>query len=280
MRLLDLNLVTEAVKNMLIDACENIPVNVIERLKEAKEKEASPLGKSILDQIIENDLLAARRNVPICQDTGMVVCFLEIGSQVVFEGDIYEAVNQGVRNAYIDGFLRKSVVRHPLDRVNTKDNTPAVIHTKIVPGETVKITVAPKGAGSENMSLVKMLIPADGIEGIKKLVLDTVFNAGGKPCPPIIVGIGLGGNLEKAAMLAKEAVLREIDDEATDPLARKLEQELLQEINDLGVVRWDWAEPLPLWRLRSISILATLQVCRLQSIFNAMPPVTRAWFCR
>jgi fumarate hydratase subunit alpha len=235
MRLLDLNLVTEAVKNMLIDACENIPVNVIERLKEAKEKEASPLGKSILDQIIENDLLAARRNVPICQDTGMVVCFLEIGSQVVFEGDIYEAVNQGVRNAYIDGFLRKSVVRHPLDRVNTKDNTPAVIHTKIVPGETVKITVAPKGAGSENMSLVKMLIPADGIEGIKKMVLDTVFNAGGKPCPPIIVGIGLGGNLEKAAMLAKEAVLREIDDEATDPLARKLEQELLQEINDLGV---------------------------------------------
>lgn len=235
MRLLDLNLVTEAVKNMLIDACENIPVNVIERLKEAKEKEASPLGKSILDQIIENDLLAARRNVPICQDTGMVVCFLEIGSQVVFEGDIYEAVNQGVRNAYIDGFLRKSVVRHPLDRVNTKDNTPAVIHTKIVPGETVKITVAPKGAGSENMSFVKMLIPADGIEGIKKLVLDTVFNAGGKPCPPIIVGIGLGGNLEKAAMLAKEAVLREIDDEATDPLARKLEQELLQEINDLGV---------------------------------------------
>lgn len=235
MRLLDLNLVTEAVKNMLIDACENIPVNVIERLKEAKEKEASPLGKSILDLIIENDLLAARRNVPICQDTGMVVCFLEIGSQVVFEGDIYEAVNQGVRNAYIDGFLRKSVVRHPLDRVNTKDNTPAVIHTKIVPGETVKITVAPKGAGSENMSLVKMLIPADGIEGIKKLVLDTVFNAGGKPCPPIIVGIGLGGNLEKAAMLAKEAVLREIDDEATDPLARKLEQELLQEINDLGV---------------------------------------------
>ena len=235
MRLLDLNLVTEAVKNMLIDACENIPVNVIERLKEAKEKEASPLGKSILDQIIENDLLAARRNVPICQDTGMVVCFLEIGSQVVFEGDIYEAVNQGVRNAYIDGFLRKSVVRHPLDRVNTKDNTPAVIHTKIVPGETVKITVAPKGAGSENMSLVKMLSPADGKEKKKKLVLDTVFNAGGKPCPPIIVGIGLGGNLEKAAMLAKEAVLREIDDEATDPLARKLEQELLQEINDLGV---------------------------------------------
>ena len=234
MRLLDLNLVTEAVKNMLIDACENIPVNVIERLKEAKEKEASPLGKSILDQIIENDLLAARRNVPICQDTGMVVCFLEIGSQVVFEGDIYEAVNQGVRNAYIDGFLRKSVVRHPLDRVNTKDNTPAVIHTKIVPGETVKITVAPKGAGSENMSLVKMLIPADGIEGIKKLVLDTVFNAG-KTLPADYCRNRSRRQFGKAAMLAKEAVLREIDDEATDPLARKLEQELLQEINDLGV---------------------------------------------
>ncbi|HHU24326.1 MAG: fumarate hydratase [Bacilli bacterium] len=235
MRKLDLNLVTQAVKKMLIEACEKIPVNVIERLREAKEKEANPLGKSILDQIIENGLLAMTRHVPICQDTGMVVCFLEIGSQVVFDGDIYEAINRGVREAYIDGYLRKSVVRHPLDRVNTKDNTPAIIHTKIIPGETVKITVAPKGAGSENMSLVKMLIPADGIEGIKKLVLDTIFNAGGKPCPPIIVGIGLGGNLEKSAFLAKEAVLREIDDEATDPIARQLEQELLQEINDLGV---------------------------------------------
>ena len=192
MRKLDLNLVTQAVKKMLIEACEKIPVNVIERLREAKEKEANPLGKSILDQIIENGLLAMTRHVPICQDTGMVVCFLEIGSQVVFDGDIYEAINRGVREAYIDGYLRKSVVRHPLDRVNTKDNTPAIIHTKIIPGETVKITVAPKGAGSENMSLVKMLIPADGIEGIKKLVLDTIFNAGGKPCPPIIVGIGLG----------------------------------------------------------------------------------------
>ena len=235
MRKLDLNLVTQAVKKMLIEACEKIPVNVIERLREAKEKEANPLGKSILDQIIENGLLAMTRHVPICQDTGMVVCFLEIGSQVVFDEDIYEAINRGVREAYIDGYLRKSVVRHPLDRVNTKDNTPAIIHTKIIPGETVKITVAPKGAGSENMSLVKMLIPADGIEGIKKLVLDTIFNAGGKPCPPIIVGIGLGGNLEKSAFLAKEAVLREIDDEATDPIARQLEQELLQEINDLGV---------------------------------------------
>ncbi|MFA7436435.1 MAG: fumarate hydratase, partial [Bacilli bacterium] len=178
----------------------------------------------------------ARRNfVPMCQDTGIVVIFLEVGNQIVFDGDIYEAVNQGVREAYKDGFLRKSVVNHPIERINTKDNSPAIIHTKIVSGDKLKISVAPKGGGSENMSLVKMLIPADGKDGIKKLVLDTIFHSGGKPCPPLVVGIGIGGNLEKAAIIAKEAIFRPINDQAENKFDRELEAELLKEINELGV---------------------------------------------
>lgn len=235
MRVLDLNQVTEKVYEMLLDACTNIPCNVLESLKEALGKEESPLGKEVISKIIENDLLAREKNLPICQDTGVVVCFVELGSQVVFDGDIYEAINEGVRRAYVNGYLRKSVVGHPLVRVNTKDNTPAIVHVKLVPGDKVKIHVAPKGGGSENMSLVKMLIPADGIEGIKKVVLDAVEKGGGKPCPPIIVGVGIGGNLEKSALLAKEALFREIDDHSEDEACRKLEQELLEEINKLGV---------------------------------------------
>ena len=235
MRVLDLNQVTEKVYEMLLDACTNIPCNVLESLKEALEKEESPLGKEVISKIIENDLLAREKNLPICQDTGVVVCFVELGSQVVFDGDIYEAINEGVRRAYVNGYLRKSVVGHPLVRVNTKDNTPAIVHVKLVPGDKVKIHVAPKGGGSENMSLVKMLIPADGIEGIKKVVLDAVEKGGGKPCPPIIVGVGIGGNLEKSALLAKEALFREIDDHSEDEACYKLEQELLEEINKLGV---------------------------------------------
>lgn len=161
--------------------------------------------------------------------------FLEVGYDVHFDGDIYEAINEGVANAYTKGYLRKSVVKHPLDRVNTKNNTPAIIHTKLIPGDKIKIHLAPKGGGSENMSVVKMLIPADGVEGIKKLVLETVFNGGGKPCPPIIVGIGIGGNLEKSALLAKEALMRDIDDINDDEIVSNLEKELLTEINKLGV---------------------------------------------
>ena len=235
MRTIELSEVTAKIKSMFIDACENIPDNVLETLKKASESEQSPLGKQVIDKIIENDKLARGKHLPICQDTGVAVVMLTIGSEVVFHGDIYEAVNEGVRQAYTEGYLRKSVVRHPLDRVNTRDNTPAIVHIKMVEGDTFRLDVAPKGGGSENMSLVKMLIPADGVEGIKKLVLDTVFNAGGKPCPPIIVGLGIGGNLEKSAMLAKEALFREIDDHSPDPLARKLEDELLEEINKLGV---------------------------------------------
>ena len=235
MRTIDLKLVTKKVSEMFIDACQNIPENVLQTLQRARDEEKSPLGKEVLSKIIDNDLLAREKCLPICQDTGVAVVFLTIGSEVTFEGDIHEAINEGVRIAYRDGYLRKSVVRHPLDRVNTRDNTPAIVHIQVVPGDIFKIDVAPKGGGSENMSLVKMLIPADGVEGIKKLVLDTVFNAGGKPCPPVIVGLGIGGNFEKCALMAKEALLREIDDVSDDPIVAKLEAELLEEINKCGV---------------------------------------------
>ena len=235
MRKIDLQLVSDKVKELFIDACENIPENVLNALKKASEKEQSPLSKEVINKIVENAYLGREKHLPICQDTGVAVVYLTIGSEVYFEGDIYEAVNEGVRRAYTEGYLRKSVVRHPLDRVNTKDNTPAIVHIKMVPGDVFKIDVAPKGGGSENMSLVKMLIPADGIEGIKKLVVDTVFNAGGKPCPPLVVGVGIGGNFEKCALLAKEALFREIDDESSDPIANQLEKELLTLINNTGV---------------------------------------------
>lgn len=235
MRYLDLKEVTNAIYHLTIDACYNINEEILDSLKAFKAKEESKLGKIVIDKIIENDLLARKEKMPMCQDTGVTVVFLEIGNNVHFDGDIYKAVNEGVGRAYIDGYLRKSVVRHPFNRINTQDNTPAVIHTKIVLGDNVKITVAPKGGGSENVSLVKMLIPADGIAGVKKLVLETIFNAGGKPCPPIIVGLGIGGNFEKSALIAKEALLRDLDDESSDPIAAKLEKELLEEINRLGV---------------------------------------------
>lgn len=235
MRIVKVSDIQLKVEEMLLDACENIPCNVLESLKSALDKEESLLGKEVIKRIIENDELARKKHLPICQDTGVVVCFLEVGYDVHFDGDIYQAINNAVSAAYTKGYLRKSVVRHPLDRVNTKNNAPAITHIKLVEGDKVKIHVAPKGGGSENMSLVKMLIPADGVEGIKKLVLDTVFNGGGKPCPPIIVGIGLGGNLEKSALLAKEALMREIDDSNSDPILRNLENELLEEINKLGV---------------------------------------------
>lgn len=235
MRTIDLNSVTEKIREMFIDACENIPQSVLDKLAEAAREEKSPLSKSVLGKIIENDKLARDKELPLCQDTGVAVVFLTIGSEVTFKGDIYEAVNEGVRRAYTEGYLRKSIVRHPLDRVNTKDNTPAIVHIKLVPGDIFKIDVAPKGGGSENMSTVKMLIPADGEEGVKKLVLETVVNAGGKPCPPIIVGVGIGGNFEKCALLAKEALLRDIDDKSDDPICRKLEEELKSLINDSGI---------------------------------------------
>jgi len=235
MRNVDIGLITKTVKEMAIDANCNIGKSFIDQLREALKKEKSAIGQNVIEQIIENDIIAMENNEPMCQDTGMVVCFVEIGYDVHLNGDLYDAINQGVREAYDEGFLRKSVAKHPISRGNTNDNTPAVIHVKLVKGDQIKIILAPKGGGSENMSLVKMLIPSDGIEGIKKLVLHTIFYAGGKPCPPLVVGIGLGGNLEKSALLAKEAIMRDLNDVNPDPILEKLEQELLEDINKLGV---------------------------------------------
>jgi len=235
MRNVDINEIIIAVKNLALDANCNIGKSFIDELREAIKKEKSEIGKNVLEQIIENDEIALEAHEPMCQDTGMVVVFLEIGYDVHFKFDLYEAINEGVRQAYEEGLLRKSVVKHPIDRENTKDNTPAIIHVKMVKGDHIKITLAPKGGGSENMSLVKMLVPSDGIEGIKKLVLHTIFYAGGKPCPPLTVGIGIGGNLEKSALIAKEALMRDLKDVNPDPILAKLEADLLEDINKLGV---------------------------------------------
>ncbi|MFK4784601.1 fumarate hydratase [Fusobacterium sp. MFO224] len=236
MREIKLDLVTQEVERLCIESNYFICQDVFEKLEEAYEKEESEVAKNILGQILENDRIAAEEQVPICQDTGLAVIFLEIGTEVKLNGDIYEAINEGVRRGYEKGYLRKSSVRHPLDRVNTKDNTPAIIHTKLVAGsDKIKIIMAPKGGGAENMSTVKMLKPADGIEGVKKFVVDFVKNASGNPCPPIFVGIGLGGTFEKAALLAKQALLRDVNDESEKPIDAQLEKDLLELINKTGV---------------------------------------------
>ena len=236
MKEINLEKVISEVERLCTESNYFLDEKIMDRLKKAFDTEVSDTGKNILGQIIENDEIAGEEQVPMCQDTGLTVVFLEIGTEVKISGDIYEAVNEGVRRGYKNGYLRKSMVKHPLDRINTKDNTPAVIHTKLIPGsDKLKIIVAPKGGGSENMSMVKMLKPSDGAEGVKKAVLDAVLNAGGNPCPPIIVGIGLGGSFEKAAILAKEALLREIDDESDNPADRELEKDLLELINKTGI---------------------------------------------
>ncbi len=234
MRTIKPEIITKEIERLSIEAATFIESDVLNCIKKAKELEAG-LSKSILEQIIENDEIASNEFVPMCQDTGIMIVFVEIGNEVFIDGDINEAINEGVRRGYINGYLRKSVVKSPLDRINTNDNTPAIIHIKHVLGDKLKLTVCPKGAGSENMSKVKMLVPADGIEGIKKFVKDTILEAGGRACPPLVVGIGIGGNLEKACLLAKEALLRDIDDESEDLSAKKLEKELLKEINELNV---------------------------------------------
>jgi len=209
--------------------------SLVALIQKAKATETKGISKSILSDILDNQDIAREGNIPLCQDTGIVVVFLEVGTDVKINGDIYEAINKGVRLGYSEGYLRKSVVNHPFIRENTKDNSPAIIHTKLVSGDKIKLHIAAKGGGSENMSTVVMLTPTDGIEGVKKLVLDTIFSAGGKPCPPIIVGIGIGGNFEKSAILAKEALLRELDDSNKDNTIKQLEDELYTEINKLGV---------------------------------------------
>lgn len=228
--------VTETVKQLFLDCNYFIGKDIMTALEKARENEKSKVGKSVLTQIIENDKLAAKEEVPLCQDTGMAILFVEYGDKVVIEdGSFEDAVNEGVRQAYKDGYLRKSVVNDPVfDRLNTKDNTPAIIHTRIVKGDKIKITAVGKGFGSENMSAIKMLTPSYGIEGVKKFILDTVRTAGPNPCPPIVVGVGIGGTFERCAQLAKKATFRAIDTHNEDERYAKLEDELLESINKMG----------------------------------------------
>ena len=236
MRTVNVSELTKSIKEMCIEANHYLSKDMETTLKCARETEASPLGKQILNQLSENLKIAADDMIPICQDTGMAVVFLEIGQDVHLEGgSVEDAVNEGVRLGYTEGFLRKSVVRDPIERVNTGDNTPAVIHYHIVPGEKVKITVAPKGFGSENMSRGFMLKPADGIEGVKEAILKAVSDAGPNACPPMVVGVGIGGTFEKCALMAKEALTRETGAHSEISYVKDLEEEMLAKINGLGI---------------------------------------------
>mgnify|MGYP001099518599 CR=1 FL=1 len=227
--------ITAQVKRLCMEANSYLPEDIKEKINACEQAEPWDLAKNILGIIHENYLIAEKAYVPVCQDTGVACVFMEIGQDVHIDGNLEEAVNEGVRQGYTEGCLRKSVVRDPLDRVNTTDNTPAMIYYDIVPGDGFKLTVAPKGFGSENMSQIKMLKPADGVEGFKKFVVDTVKLAGSNPCPPIVLGIGVGGSFDKVAYLAKKALLRPLDVPNPDPYYAALEQELLSAINELGI---------------------------------------------
>ena len=235
-RTVQTEIITETIKKMCIEANYSLSSDMVKAMRKAEEKEESVLGKQILAQLQDNLEIAASDMIPICQDTGMAVVFLEVGQDVHFEGGSFEdAVNEGVRRGYTEGFLRKSVVGDPILRENTKDNTPAVIHTRIVEGDRVKITVAPKGFGSENMSRVFMLKPAEGLEGVKNAILTAVKDAGPNACPPLVVGVGIGGTFEKCALMAKKALTREVGKHSDIPYVRKLEEEMLEKINCLGI---------------------------------------------
>ena len=235
-RTVQTEIITETIKKMCIEANYSLSSDMVKAMRKAEEKEESVLGKQILAHLQDNLEIAASDMIPICQDTGMAVVFLEVGQDVHFEGGSFEdAVNEGVRRGYTEGFLRKSVVGDPILRENTKDNTPAVIHTRIVEGDRVKITVAPKGFGSENMSRVFMLKPAEGLEGVKNAILTAVKDAGPNACPPLVVGVGIGGTFEKCALMAKKALTREVGKHSDIPYVRKLEEEMLEKINCLGI---------------------------------------------
>ena len=236
MRELDVSVVRDAVARLCVAANTRLPEDVKKAIDEFWSKEDWAIAKGVLENIVENYKIADSENVPICQDTGMACVFLEVGQEVHFVGGgLYDAVNAGVRRGYTEGYLRKSVVADPVRRGNTGDNTPAVVYTDIVPGDKVKITVGPKGFGSENMSAIKMLKPSDGLEGIKKFILDTVEAAGPNPCPPMVVGVGIGGTFDKAAYLAKKALMRPLDVRNPYPYYADLEGELLEKINALGI---------------------------------------------
>lgn len=236
MRKIHTDVITQAIKEMCIEANYHLSSDVKNAIESAREKEQSGLGQHILNKLCENMEIAAKDSIPICQDTGMAVVFLKVGQNVAIEGiAIEDAVNEGVRQGYQEGYLRKSIVRDPIQRQNTKDNTPAVIHYEIVPGDQLSITVAPKGFGSENMSRIYMLKPADGIEGVKNAVLETVRLAGPNACPPIVVGIGIGGTFEKCAILAKKALTRDLSIRSEIPYVRELEEELYTKMNELKI---------------------------------------------
>ena len=236
MKVIEVSKVTETIKDMCIEANHFLSDDMKAALYNAQKEEDSALGKQILGQLQENLSIAGEDMIPICQDTGMAVVFMEIGQDVHFTGgSLEEAINEGVRRGYVDGFLRKSVVADPLIRENTKDNTPAVIHYEMVPGENVTITLAPKGFGSENMSRVFMLKPADGIEGVKDAILTAVKDAGPNACPPMVVGVGIGGTFEKCALLAKKALTRPVNEHSPIPYVKEMEEELLEKINNSGI---------------------------------------------
>ncbi|MCH3965711.1 MAG: fumarate hydratase [Clostridium sp.] len=228
--------ITECIKRLCIEANYYLSEDVVDRIKSSEKKESWPMAKDILNKILDNVDIARSNDMPICQDTGMACIFLKVGQDVHFTGGcIEDAINQGVREGYTEGYLRKSVVEDPLRRINTKDNTPAIINYEIVPGDKVNIIVAPKGFGSENMSRIKMLKPSDGIEGVKRFIIDVVKDAGPNPCPPIVVGVGIGGNFDRAAGLAKKALIRSLDKRNEDEFYRNIEIELLNKINSLGI---------------------------------------------
>ena len=228
--------ITKNIKEMCMEANYELSADVKEKLIRSAETEKSKLGQQILSQLEENLKIASEEKIPICQDTGMAVVFIKLGQDVHIEGENLEtAINEGIRQGYVEGYLRKSVVKDPIDRINTNDNTPGVIHYEIVPGDKVEITVAPKGFGSENMSRVCMLKPADGLEGVKEAVLETVRMAGPNACPPLVLGVGIGGTFEKCALLAKKALTRELGSHNPIPYVKELEEELLEKINQLNI---------------------------------------------
>ena len=236
MREISCNAIISSIKEMCIQATHYLSDDMKSALYKGVEKEESPLGRQILEQLCENLKIAGEDMIPICQDTGMAVVFVEIGQEVhIVDGGLEDSINEGVRQGYIEGYLRKSVVRDPVERINTNDNTPAIIHYSIVQGDTFKITLAPKGFGSENMSRVVMLKPADGIEGVKKVILETVDLAGPNACPPMVIGVGVGGDFEKCAIMAKHALTREAGEHSDIPYVRALEEEMLDKVNQLGI---------------------------------------------
>ena len=227
--------ITQTVKRLCIEASCHLPQDMKYCIESSYEEESWPQARDILERIMENYQIAEQENRPICQDTGLACVFVSIGQDVHVNGDLTEAIHEGVRQGYTEGYLRKSVVRDPIDRVNTGDNTPAMIYYDIVPGDKVEIVVAPKGAGSENMSQIKMLKPSDGLQGVKDFILQVVEEAGPNPCPPIVVGVGVGGTFDKAAFLAKKALIRATDERNADPFWADLEREMLERINELGI---------------------------------------------